>query len=84
MFQRRARKGQCFTQPYLGCREFSADYEYVEDARVAAQVEPPIPVSTDLGWMLHDIDFADEMKPGFFRAEMKMGVIDLAGVEVRR
>lgn len=84
MFQRRARKGQCFSQPYLGCREFSADFEYVEDARVAAQVEPPIPVSTDLGWMLHDIDFADDMKPGFFRAEMKMGVIDLAGVEVRR
>lgn len=84
MFQRRARKGQCFTQPYLGCREFSAHFEYVEDAKVAAQVEPPITDSSDLGWMLHDIDFADGMKPGFFRAEMKGGVIDLTGVEVRR
>ena len=84
MFQRRARKGQCFSQPYLGCREFSAHFEYVEDAKVAAQDEPPITDSSDLGWMLYDIDFVDDMKPGFFRAEMKKGVIDLAGVEVRR
>ena len=84
MFQRRARKGQCFSQPYLGCREFSARFEYVEDAKVAARDEPPIDDSSDLGWMLYDIDFVDDMKPGFFRAEMKKGVIDLAGVEVRR
>ena len=83
MFQRRARKGQCFSQPYLGCREFSAHFEYVEDAKAAAQVEPPIADSSDLGWMLYDIDFSDDRKPGFFRAEMKNGVIDLAGVEVR-
>ncbi len=84
MFQRRARKGQCFSQPYLGCREFSAHFEYVEDAKAAEQAEPPIADSSDLGWMLYDIDFVDDMKPGFFRAEMKKGVIDLAGVEVRR
>ena len=84
MFQRRARKGQCFSQPYLGCREFSAHFEYVEDVKVAAQDEPAITDSSDLGWMLYDIDFVDDMKPGFFRAEMKKGVIDLAGVEVRR
>ncbi len=84
MFQRRARKGQCFSQPYLGCREFSADFEYVEDAEVAAQTEPAINASSDLGWMLYDIDFNDDMKPGFFRAEMKSGVIVLTGVEVRR
>jgi len=84
MFQRRARKGQCFAQPYLGCREFSADFEYVEEAKAAAQAEPPIDDSSDLGWMLYDIGFVDDMKPGFFRAEMKKGVIDLADVEVRR
>lgn len=84
MFQRRARKGQCAWQPYLGCREFSAHFELVDDPQAAAQAEPPIPDSPDLGWMLHDIDFADGMKPGFFRAVMKNGVIDLDGVEVRR
>ncbi|SUD90575.1 type I-C CRISPR-associated protein Cas5c [Psychrobacter phenylpyruvicus] len=29
MFERRAKKGQCFYQPYLGCREFSANFDYV-------------------------------------------------------
>ena len=84
MFQRRARKGQCFNQPYLGCREFSTFFELVEDPQAAAVNEPPIPDSPDLGWMLHDIDFANGMKPGFFRAQMKNGVIDLEDVEVRR
>ena len=84
MFQRRARKGQCVWQPYLGCREFSAHFDLVDDPQAAAQDEPPIPDSPDLGWMLHDIDFADGMKPGFFRAAMKDGVLDLEGVEVRR
>lgn len=84
MFQRRARKGQCFWQPYLGCREFSAHFELVDDAAAASLAEPPITDSPSLGWMLHDIDFADAMKPGFFRAEMKDGVIDLTGVEIRR
>jgi CRISPR-associated protein Cas5d len=85
MFQRRARKGQCFNQPYLGCREFSAYFELVDDPQVAAANEPPIPGGpTDLGWMLYDTDFAGGMKPSFFRAVMNNGVIDLEGVEVRR
>ena len=29
MFERRAKKGQCFNQPYLGCREFSAQFRLV-------------------------------------------------------
>ncbi|MEF3193355.1 MAG: type I-C CRISPR-associated protein Cas5c [Halothiobacillaceae bacterium] len=84
MFQRRARKGQCFNQPYLGCREFSAYFELVDDPQEAARNEPPIPHSSDLGWMLYDLDYADGIKPGFFRAVVKDGVIDLEGVEVRR
>lgn len=84
MFQRRAKKGQCFWQPYLGCREFSAHFELVDDTAAASLAEPPIMDSPNLGWMLHDIDFADGMKPGFFHAEMKNGIIDLEDVEVRR
>ncbi len=84
MFQRRARKGQCFNQPYLGCREFSAYFELVEDPEAAARQEPPIAMDQDFGWMLHDLDYADGIKPGFFRAVMRQGVIDLEGVEVRR
>jgi CRISPR-associated protein Cas5d len=84
MFQRRARKGQCAWQPYLGCREFSAHFELIEDIDLARQEEPPIPDSPNLGWMLHDLDYADGMKSGFFRAEMEHGVIELDTVEVRR
>jgi CRISPR-associated protein Cas5d len=84
MFQRRAARGQCCWQPYLGCREFSAYFELVGDPGIASRDEPPIPDSADLGWMLYDIDFADEKKPGFFRAQLRDGVIDLQDVEVRR
>lgn len=72
VFNRRARRGQCFTQPYLGCREFSANFEL-------ADTFPPSPLTgtQDLGWMLHDIDFANGMEAKFFRAEMIDGVISV-------
>jgi len=70
MFSRRARNGQCFTQPYLGCREFSANFELAEDFPVS-----PLKGTQDLGWMLHDIDFSNDMEAKFFRAEMSDGVI---------
>lgn len=75
MFNRRAAMGQCFNQPYFGCREFAAHFELVNDPEEAAQTEPAIAETRDLGWMLHDIDFAHAMQPRFFRAEMKSGII---------
>lgn len=84
MFQRRAARGQCFWQPYLGCREFSAYFEPVDEPATAARSEPPIADSLDLGWMLYDLDYADGMRPGFFRAHLRDGVMDLEDVEVRQ
>jgi len=74
MFARRAAKGQCVNQPYLGCREFAADFRLVADP---ATERPAIAESPDLGWMLHDLDFTNpsDPLPRFFRAEMKNGVI---------
>ena len=74
MFERRARKGQHFHQPYLGCREFAADVRLVDPAEEPAA---PIPKDANLGWMLYDLDFSDpaNIKPMFFRPEMKQGVI---------
>lgn len=84
MFERRARKGQCFNQPYLGCREFAAAFRLVDPAAEPAQ---PIPETRDLGWMLYDLDYSDpaDIRPQFFRAEMTDGVIitDCNAVEVR-
>ncbi len=75
MFERRARKGQCFNQPYLGCREFSAHFRLIEDPE--KEKNHTIGESYDLGFMLYDMDFSDEKNPGamFFRVQMNNGVI---------
>lgn len=85
MFERRARKGQCFNQPYLGCREFSAEFRLVDP-----NVEPvvPIPDTRELGWMIYDIDFTDPDNPMplFFNASLEKGIIavpDRGSPEVR-
>ena len=82
MFERRAKKGQCFNQPYLGCREFSAAFKLVDPR---SEPVTPIPETRDLGWMLYDLDYTDlaDPRPQFFHAHIKQGVIDLRNVEVR-
>jgi CRISPR-associated protein Cas5d len=74
MFIRRASKGQCFRQPYLGCREFTAYFRLVDPATEPSQ---PIPDSSDLGWMLYDLDFSepDNPRPRFFHARLESGVL---------
>ena len=73
MFERRASKGQCFNQPYLGTREFSANFQLADDPTTTS----PINETRDLGWMLYDIDFTnlDNPNPLFFRAKLEQGVI---------
>ncbi|MCW5590286.1 MAG: type I-C CRISPR-associated protein Cas5 [Legionellales bacterium] len=74
MFERRALKGQCFNQPYLGCREFSCDFKLVLDN---GNQKKPINETRSLGWMLYDLDYQNVSSPNprFFNAEMKNGVI---------
>ncbi len=74
MFERRARKGQCVNQPYLGCREFAAAFRLAEEGGDA-----PIDEDRELGWMLHDLDYSDRDNPAprFFNACMKNGVIEV-------
>lgn len=76
MFNRRAAKGQCFHRPYFGTREFAANFELVVGATPTSCLASD-QRNRDLGWMLHDIDYADEMSPRFFRAEMRDGVIEV-------
>lgn len=60
-FLRRVKNGKCFQQPYLGCREFPAFFEYVEpDA-------PPITrasLDQHMGWMLYDVFDLSNETPG--------------------
>lgn len=76
MFERRASKGQCFNQPYLGTREFSASFRLVNPEQ--EDLTPPIDESRDLGIMLYDMDFQGNLeKPEamFYRTKMEHGVI---------
>lgn len=74
MFKRRAVKGQCFNQPYLGCREFSCDFALVEHD---SQEVEAISENRDLGWMLYDLDYSNPKSPMplFFKANMVDGVV---------
>ena len=79
MFARRASKGQCVNQPYLGCREFAADFKWVDGEGTAA----PIAETRELGWMLHDLDFTHptDPQPRFFNAKIAAGVVQVPPFE---
>jgi CRISPR-associated protein Cas5 subtype I-C len=84
-FTRRARKGQCYHRPYLGCREFAASFSLIEEESARPESHYANEASRDLGWMLWDLIYKAEtdksgkgifsFEPRFFRAEMKRGVI---------
>lgn len=85
MFQRRAEKGQCFTQPCFGCREFPAHFELADES--AMRVDPNPNPDADLGLMLYDVfdlDVSRDQPPGkveakpqitLFRAALKDGIL---------
>lgn len=81
IFNRRARRGQCFHQPCLGTREFAARFELIEpEAPMPEPIEKTRDLGfgepRDLGFMLWDIDHAAKGKPSlFFRAVLQDGVM---------
>ncbi len=78
MFNRRAETGQCFHRPCLGTREFPADFELLpEGAKLPESELPPDQCNRDLGWMLYDIDFAQDRTSRFFHARLEDGVLDV-------
>ncbi len=80
---RRLRKGQHFHAPCLGTREFGAKVELIEDGVDL----PKSPLgNVELGWMLYDLDFSnsEDIRPQFFKASLKNGVLDLTDLEVRQ
>jgi CRISPR-associated protein Cas5d len=77
IFNRRARKGQCFHTPYFGTREFPVSFQLLDADDAFPERSGLLDGERDLGWMLHDIDFKDGMTPKFFRAVMNDGVIEV-------
>lgn len=84
IIMRRLRRGECYHMPYLGCREFPANFALCEEEEIhtAYDVLP----EKDLGLMLYDMDYSDpeNIQPMFFRAVMRHGVVDLRDCEVVR
>ncbi|MEV6138163.1 type I-C CRISPR-associated protein Cas5c [Nocardia sp. NPDC051990] len=73
-FRRRVARGQCFSQPYLGTREFAARFSEPDDT-------PPIDLTADLGVMLHSIQHAGDRKSfTWFRAALVHGVLEVPKV----
>lgn len=72
-FRRRVRRGQCYSQPYLGCREFAAAFAEPDGS------ERPISHSENLGQILLDLEYADGRSgvatPRFFAARLDNGVL---------
>ncbi len=63
MFKRRARSGQCFQQPYFGCREFPVRFRLIEGNDAFPQSElPESEKNKDFGWMFLDNAFVDVKK----------------------
>lgn len=91
MFNRRARNGQCFTRPFLGTREFPAEFSLVEGDAPASSL-PEDQRNRDLGLMFHDFAYIEDKKgtivesnqgrrlraePRFFRAILRDGIIEV-------
>jgi len=77
IFNRRVREGKCFHRPYLGCREFYADFGPDE----GKQPHKDLMGKRELGWMLHDLDYENGMEPRFFPAVMWDGVVTIPTFE---
>ena len=74
IIKRRLERGQCYSMPYFGTREFPAHFRRCTEL-------PPCPEELkgvrDLGWMLLDMDYTDpqNITPRFFRASLTDGVL---------
>ena len=80
IIKRRLERGQCYSMPYFGTREFSANFRRCTEL-------PPCPEelkgTRDLGWMLWDMDYSDpqNITPKFFRASLVDGVMTVPAPE---
>ncbi|WP_326693254.1 MULTISPECIES: type I-C CRISPR-associated protein Cas5c [unclassified Streptomyces] len=70
--RRRVERGACFSQPFFGCREFTAHFG-------AAEVERrPIAHSEEFGVMLHSIAYTSQgERYQWFRAALDGGVLEV-------
>ena len=81
IMRRRLEKGQCYHQPYFGTREFPARFrQWAGGEPVTAYPDG----ERELGLMLYDMDYSnhEDIRPQFFRAVLRRGVLDVRECEV--
>lgn len=74
IIKRRIKRGQFFSQPYFGCREFPAHFQEWNGTYLCPSA---LKGTHDLGYMLYDLDYSDpqDIRPLFFRAVLHDGVL---------
>ena len=72
MFPRRVRKGQCWRRPFLGTREFAAEF------LVPDENDRPLQETIPIGSMLFDIFYDEQGRPQplYFEAAIHDGVLN--------
>jgi CRISPR-associated protein Cas5d len=73
MFKRRVKKGQCYRRPYLGTREFAAEFSDPNS------LDKPLIETIPIGSMLFDIFYDEEGKPSplfFYDVAVVDGVLN--------
>lgn len=76
MMRRRLEKGQVYHQPCFGVREFPANFKVCTES---PKCPDDLRGEKDLGWMLLDLDYSDpeDIRPMFFRATLRDGVLEV-------
>lgn len=79
ILRRRLNRGQFYSMPYFGCREFAAHFREWPGGDI-----PALSLTQDLGFMLYDMDYCNpqDIRPKFFRAKLEHGVLDCRNCEV--
>ena len=78
MFKRRVKKGQCWRRPYLGTREFAAEFSIPDGS------EQPISDTIPIGSMLFDIFYDEKGKPSplfFYNVAVVNGILECPQAE---
>lgn len=97
MFNRRASSGQCFHQPYLGCREFPAHFKLIaSDTEMPPCELPESQMNKDFGFVFHDFIYREDDKgkviashtgkamtadARFFRAVAQDGIVTVPALD---
>ena len=80
IMKRRLERGQFYSMPYMGTREFPAHFK---PCGAIPECPDELKGTRDLGWMLLDMDYTDrrDIQPRFFRATMTDGAIDVPALD---